>query len=226
MGGYLAWMAPRYEELQAHLHKRLRQLRNLGQGESSSVHARLPVTMAELQIAWEIWLQFAFEVGAISSAEQAGLERRSRRALDELAALQAPHHQASDPALRFLSILQVALADGHAHVADRLGGMPDSAERWGWRRTSRGWIARGMRIGWLKGTDLFLEPTASYQAAQQMAGPERLPIGAQTLRHRLREQGLLTSVDVGREMLLVRRTLEGTARQVLHLKTRIFSSRR
>ena len=44
-------------------------------------------------------------------------------------------------------------------------------------------------------------------------------IGAQTLRHRLREHGLLASVDVGREMLLVRRTLEGTARQVLHLKT-------
>jgi hypothetical protein len=34
----------------------------------------------------------------------------------------------------------------------------------------------------------------------------------------LREHGLLASVDVGREMLLVRRTLEGAPREVLHLK--------
>ncbi|MGD1092897.1 MAG: hypothetical protein ABSB35_13025 [Bryobacteraceae bacterium] len=36
--------------------------------------------------------------------------------------------------------------------------------------------------------------------------------------HRLRERGLLVSTDVGRQMLTVRRTLEGCPRQVLHLK--------
>ena len=40
----------------------------------------------------------------------------------------------------------------------------------------------------------------------------------QTLRHRLRERGLLVSTDVGRQMLTVRRTLEGCPRQVVHLK--------
>jgi hypothetical protein len=53
---------------------------------------------------------------------------------------------------------------------------------------------------------------------QQAAGVERLLVSEQTLRHRLREHGLLASVDVGRQMLLVRRTLEGRPRQVLHLK--------
>jgi hypothetical protein len=51
-----------------------------------------------------------------------------------------------------------------------------------------------------------------------MAGPERLPVGVQTLRQRLREHGLLVSTDVGRQMLLVRRILEGCPRKVLHLK--------
>jgi hypothetical protein len=37
-------------------------------------------------------------------------------------------------------------------------------------------------------------------------------------RTRLRERGLLASVDAGREMVQVRRTLEGRPRQVLHLK--------
>ena len=75
-----------------------------------------------------------------------------------------------------------------------------------------------MRVGWLARSDLFLEPAASYQVAQQAAGLERLPVSEQTLRHRLREHGLLASIDVGRQMLLVRRTLEGYPRQVLHLK--------
>ena len=35
----------------------------------------------------------------------------------------------------------------------------------------------------------------SYEVAQQMAGSERLPVSAQTLRRRLREHGLLASTD-------------------------------
>jgi hypothetical protein len=66
--------------------------------------------------------------------------------------------------------------------------------------------------------ELFLEPTISFQVAQQLAGANQLPITAQTLRHRLREHGLLASIDAGRQMLLVRRTLEGNAKQVLHLR--------
>lgn len=68
------------------------------------------------------------------------------------AALQAPCQIANDPALRFLALLQSALASGHAHVADRLGGVPEAASLWGWRRkpTGRRWIACGACIGWLR----------------------------------------------------------------------------
>jgi hypothetical protein len=61
---------------------------------------------------------------------------------------------------------------------------PDCPEHWGWRpkRPGRAWVPQGARIGWLAASDLFLKPTASYQVAQQMAGTERLPVSAQTLR--------------------------------------------
>ena len=128
----------------------------------------------------------------------------------ELARLQAQYQQASDPALRFLSLLQAALAGGRAHVANPQGKVPDLPERWGWRRTSaRAWVGSGARIGWVASKDLFLEPTVSYQIAQQAARGERLPVSAQTLRHRLHEHGLLASIDAGRQKL-VRRTLEGS----------------
>src|ERR1019366_8098793 len=99
------------------------------------------------------------------------------------------------------------------------GTVPESPETWGWRRkpTGQGWISQGSRIGWVIGSDLFLEPTASHQIAQAVAGAERLTLSQQTLHHRLRESGLLVSVDDGRQMVQVRRTLEGCPRQVLHL---------
>jgi hypothetical protein len=79
-----------------------------------------------------------------------------------------------------------------------------------------GWGA-GTRIGWVAGSDLFLESTTSYVVAQELAGSDRL-VGEQTLRHRLRERGLLASVDAGRQMVQVRRILDRRLRDVLHLK--------
>jgi hypothetical protein len=105
MGAYLAWIAGRYEELRARLHSRVNELRSLAYANSIPVHARLPTTLAELQSGWEIWLQFALEVGAISSTERDQLQRRSEKALDELAVLQVSYNRGSDPALRFLTLL-------------------------------------------------------------------------------------------------------------------------
>ncbi len=80
-------------------------------------------------------------------------------------------------------------------------------------------VRKGPRIGWVASNDLFLEPMASYQVAQQIPGTDRVPISEQTLRHRLHQHGLLASIDTGRKMLMVRRTLEDIPRQILHLKS-------
>ena len=103
-------------------------------------------------------------------------------------------------------------------ISGRRGKVPGRCRGLGWQRKPNGrWTPSGTRIGWVAGSDLFLDPGASYQVAQELAGSERL-VGAQTLRHRLRESGLLASVDTGRQMVQVRRTLEARPRQVLHLK--------
>jgi hypothetical protein len=161
------------------------------------------------------------EIGALSCAEKKQLERRSERALAELARRQAKYQTGSDPASHFVALLQAALAGGQAHVADRQGKVPAEAAAWGWQpeRHGRGWEPQGTRIGWVAGGDLYLEPTASYAVAQTVAGTERLSVSEQTLRQRLREQGWLASVDAGRQMLQVRRSLGGGPRQVLHLRT-------
>jgi hypothetical protein len=56
-------------------------------------------------------------------------------------------------------------------------------------------------------------------AQREAQGGEALTVGAQTLRKRLKEKGLLASVSESRQTLLVRRTLEGLKdRSVLHLR--------
>ena len=219
MGAFIRWIACRYDELQKRIEARTLEIR--AQGLGRTVHARLPAALAELQSGFEMWLEFALEAGAISTEERMELEQRCEQALRELAVLQARYHQASNPAMRFIGLLQAALASGQAHVANREGAVPESPQLWGWRHkaTNGEWIAQGTRIGWVAGGNLYLEPAVSYQLAEALPADERLP-SQQTLHRRLQESGFLASVDVGRQMVQVRRTLEGSVRQVLHLRTK------
>ena len=221
MGAFVVWLARRYDEVQECLQRRVLEIRSLGQGGAG--HARTPAAVAELQSGLEIFLEFAQGTGAIGTAEKEELGRRGGRALGEMAGRQAKYQGARDPAVRFMDLLQAALAGGQAHVADRQGKVPaEAAAAWGWQpgRSGRGWVSQGARIGWLAGSDLYLDPQVGYQVAQDLAGVERMCVSEQALRHRLRERGLLASLDAGRGMLQVRRTLGGRPRQVLHLRAR------
>jgi hypothetical protein len=218
IGAFLCWIAGRFDELQSSLQTRALEIRQGGLGRS--VHARLPGTLAQLQSAWEIFLEFAFEAGAIGKEEQQDLGKRNERALAQLAVLQAQYQEASDPTLRFVALLKEALASGHAHVADRRGKLPQEPAIWGWqrKRSGSGWSQQGIRIGWVIGSDLYLESAASYEVVQKIARVDRILVSEQTLRHRLRQRGMLASTDSGRQMVTVRRMLDGRSRQVLHLK--------
>src|ERR1017187_1332093 len=112
MGAFVVWLAGRYEEMQERSHRRVLEIRSQGQGGAG--HARTPAAVAELQNGMEIFLEFAAVVGAIGGAEKEELEGRKGRALGELAGRQAKYQAARDPALRFVALLQAALAGGTA----------------------------------------------------------------------------------------------------------------
>ena len=183
--GYLASAMAAFSQLDRRPAMRKRRassrrgFKNYGIFTSRAAHARLPRTRlpATVQSGLEIWAAIcAPKPEPSASTEYSQLEQRNVRALHELAALQTKFHLASDSALRFLSLLRVALSSGQAHVADRSGKTPESPECWGWQReqTHRSWVAHGPRVGWLAGGDLFLDPSLSYQVVQQMAGAERV----------------------------------------------------
>lgn len=118
-------------------------------------------------------------------------------------------------------------------MANPEGGRPETSEAWGWRQATVGtgdfereeWRPQGERVGWLEDEGLYLEPDAALAAVQKQGGDSGEPLGVtgRTLRKRLHERGLLLSTDEARQVLTVRKTLEGRRREVLHTSDDLFS---
>jgi hypothetical protein len=119
MGGFVLWMAGQYEDLQRRFQAGVREVPR--QTQQSGVHARTPRALAELSMAWKLFLEFALESGAITLSENAELEHRQERAFEEIGSLQSIYQENGDPARRFLFLLRAALACGRAHVANSQG---------------------------------------------------------------------------------------------------------
>jgi hypothetical protein len=227
LAGFIRWLASQYGKIRNRLRQEQVGLRE--QATAEGQHARTPGIIADLALGLRYLLNFAQSVGAISETEGADLYKRGWAALAEAAAAQAGHIGSGEPAGLFVRLLSAAIASGRAYVAGPEGLAPKEAERWGWRRRSSGpseeWQPQGYQIGWVDGQDLYLEPDAAYAAAQELAREQgdSFPVTAQTLRKRLREKGYLASVDAQRQKLTVRRTLQGSRRDVLHLSSALCS---
>jgi hypothetical protein len=229
MAGFIASIAGRYAEIRAGLRVKVVRLR--GQALGSRSHRRTPEIVANLAIGIDQFLTFAEAVGAIEPHEHTALWSRCWLALGQAAEGQAEHQAASEPGRRFLELLAAAITSGRAHIAGEDGGVPPNPGAWGWRKETQGagafeqdvWRPQRDRVGWVveddRGHDLFLDPDASFAAAQSMGRDTDDPLAVQpkTLHRRLAQAGLLLSVDEARGRLTVRRTLGGARHYVLHL---------
>jgi hypothetical protein len=229
MAGYLQWLAARYTQIQDHLARDVADLR--AQLYEDGQHQRSVSNVAHLAVGIQYWLDFAQEVGAISRVEREVLWHRCWAALLRVSGQQQRYQEASEPTQHFLRLLSAAIASGRAHLASLAGDEPAIPQAYGWRSSlggdgyhaTTGWRAQGKRIGWIEGDDLYLEPEASYAETQALASQqgEGIGVSAQTMRKRLHERHLLVNTGKeaeGRETLLVRRTIEGRRREVLHLR--------
>jgi hypothetical protein len=243
VSGYLRWLAGRYAEVKARLAEERERLRNRALAEASGGHARAPGIMADLAVGLMCFLDFAVEAGAVTAQERAVLTQRSWEALGEAVSAQAANVAAAEPTGVFLRLLSAALASGRAHLAGPDGNEPAEPQAWGWRPVEIGsgdharteWRPQGRRLGWVEGglvgsggsEQVYLEPEASFAEVQALARDqgESFPISPRTLHRRLNDKRLLAGTDAKREVLTIRRVLEGQRRSVLHLHTHLLRSR-
>jgi hypothetical protein len=220
MSGYIVWMLAHYDALRGARANALASLRDWA--ASNDIGRRTATVIAELAWGWLALMCLAQEAG-LAQREVVAFTSFGLQALLDAGRRQRPLQAESDPVSRFIDLINSALASGRAHVAGMGGECPDTPEAWGWRRIPAGretsWMPQKERIGWIDGSDLYLEPEASLAVAQQVArdGGDPLLISSRTLHRRLRERGLLVAVEEEREVLTVRRTVEARRRDVLYL---------
>jgi hypothetical protein len=218
MGGFLKWMAGNFETVKASFEQRINDLRN--QVLRDPAHARTPDIIANLQAAFESYVDFCEDSGSIDAGYRERLAGACWNELRDSAKAQAKHHAAAEPAARFVSLIQACLSSGQAYLAAPDSTPPrQSPEDCGWRNNgSSDWSPRGTCIGWTDRDDIYLEPIAAHQVVQNASRDvgETMPVSEQVLRKRLREKGYLASIDERRETNTVRRKIGGSSKNVLH----------
>jgi hypothetical protein len=235
MGGFVQWVAAKYEDLRAALSKKSLELRGVAVQAGANAHARTAEIAANLHAGFEFYLQFAEECGAVDAGERERLAERCWTALIQAAAAQSSVQAASDPATRFIRLVAACLSSGRAHLAGVDGAAPACApEACGWRvsvdaevehkkvpvpseQHKKAAVPFGDCIGWVDSDFIYLDPLPSHRQAQLMAGSEPLPITVRTLEKRLLEKGLLASHGTDRGVP-IRKTLAGSRKAVLHFR--------
>jgi hypothetical protein len=218
MGGFVRWLAGRYEEARATFDRKVAEYR--AAALRNSAHARTPEIVANLQAGFELYLEFSVASEAVDGAERDRLTNQCWEALRAAAAAQAKHQAATEPTSRFLESLRACLSSGRAHLESRDGTTPDRTPgACGWRSAGAGnWSPLGDCVGWVESDAIYLESTAAYRVVQTAGRDvgEQLAVTEQTLKKRLHEKGLLASIDDKRQTLTIRRSIGGASKHVLH----------
>jgi hypothetical protein len=220
MSAYLAWLAPQFDDVVQRFQARSISLRDRLAGTAS--HRRVPAMIGSLLAAFELFLKFCVEAGAITEEESAALRQRCLAALLESADQQNAYHTEADPVDRYLALVAAVLTSGRAHVAALDGkapAEPHDPTAWGWRRADDGgWREQGHHVGWIHGNHLLLDPQSSFAEVNRLAGEqgEAFSVSPNTLYKQLRDRGLLASTE-GKHHT-PRRRIGRLRRRVLHLR--------
>jgi hypothetical protein len=209
MRGFIAWLAPRYEEVQASLEaKRLAFSREVS---TEGLHPKVASLYGDLRIGLEAFLDYATEKGAITTEERISLEARALVAIVAAISEQANLIKEDDPVERFRNLLTEALERSEA----RLSTDPYSKGE-----------GDGEFIGWKTDDGIYLKGQAALSLAKRVAKAqgEPFPPTDKFLYQRIYDARwmLSTSLESGRGFS-VRKKLGSKVETVLHLRGEFLS---
>jgi hypothetical protein len=234
LSAFLQWLATdnRIEKFQKDATDKIHELRGTWLTRGGEVHKKVATTLAQLQRAWGIWLDFAVECEAIDGDQKEEITKTVEVALDIAGSEQARFLSNENPATRFIELLKAAIRSGRAYIAAAADEKsPTDAAMWGWEErfiSVRGeaipeWEPKGDKVGWISVDDVYLQPDAAYKMAQSMGvNGEGLTLSSQALWKRMKEEGLLVSTDEKRETNKVRKTINGNPESVIHISAKKF----
>jgi hypothetical protein len=215
MAAFIKWLSPRYSTLGERARDEIADLRNEASARSEG-HKRHATTAAKLMHAWNWFLDFALDIGAMQDEERDRLSAQAWEAILDTAKKQETHQASQDPATRFVELISAALSTGAAHIARHSDGRePDACSAMlGWR----GGEAQGKHIGWTDGTHIYLQPDIAFAVANELSSKtgSSLTVTPTTLWKRLHERGWLTREE-SQDTLKQRVTIEGQRIRVISI---------
>jgi hypothetical protein len=211
--------------------KALRKLAGRYQAEAlkhcADCHDRQAEAVGELVAAWSLFLDFAVGQGALTRERADNYVREVRGKLFDLLTVQAAIQHEADAGELFLELVRSLLASKRAVLSGTDGKPPSStlAGACGWEQVMVANVtdwrpAQGaVRIGWIHGIHVYLDPASAFAAAERLARETHQTIGTQRqVMARLAETGRITpeAETPGRRRQFTRReTIDGTRKRVL-----------
>ena len=211
MAGFISWLAhehesedldegkSRYAALQADL--QAERARHAAEFRSSGHHQRTPWIYADLMVGLKCWLEYAYDIQALSAEERDAFYARGQTALQKIASVQSEFQGQADPATRFAELLREALSTGKAHLGKE---------------------GPGSKIGYRLDDGLYLFPQASLSVAKALAQDASEPFvhTDRALNKLLLDEGyvLSTDKDKARGSIPIRKKIGEETGTFLHLK--------
>lgn len=221
--GFIRWLAPKLKAAQRAAVDEVQQFRL---AITSGSHRRNPDNVAEIAAGFRLVLTYAREINAISEVRANELWSRAGDAFNHLINQQRIVQQTAEPGRAFVHLCASAITSGRAHLAARDGRAPEDAVRWGYRVENDSVRAQGEKIGWTEANSVYLEPMAALAVAKKMGRDqgEHLALSVRTLGQRLKQDGLLASMELQRGTVTIRFRAEEKRNQVFHFAAEQFES--
>jgi hypothetical protein len=189
MSAYIAWLAPRLEEVLAEVRE---SWENLRQAAQTGAHARVAEEVAWLAVGFKLFLDFQVELRSIQADEAMDLEDKAWRVFTHLGEVHGRRIEKEKPTLRFLHILRELFVQRRIYLKSLSGGSPENWEELGWEASGKPDPGAEF-LGWSGDGFLYLMPDTAYRVVQEFLRRQNshLGIGKNGLFRALAEEALL-----------------------------------
>lgn len=237
MAAFAQWLAPRITDLKKSLPLLMKDLRDKARDEklAQGCNDRAYEILALMNTAASVFIDFAYESGAINNLKAGELSQYIEEVTRQLVRAQSQFQRQTDEVERFKALLRGCFSAGECHVSHHENAGPPDAHpfTWGWRKPgediSLSLIGQGQPIGYIHQAknELWLEPEGLFKTIQRFASAQNDPLLIQkaTLWKRLLERGLLleheTDKKSGTKRPDVKKGMKGKRVRVLVFNTNV-----
>jgi len=190
MAGYISWLGPQADGLQAALRSRVEEIRR--QATEKDGHLRVPEAIANLELGLHYGLEYAKYIGACSAAEAETYHNQAWEAFMSLGRAQGRLVEGERPTRRFLTILHTLITQDRAFMVPK--------------GSSKGDDRHDTFLGWFDDQSLYIIPDAAFQAVVRFCREqeEPSPIRQERLRSDLAREKLIESNEKHRHTVVFR----------------------